>query len=85
MEASLEMDADGSVSGSVSNEMFGSAPIRGRVSGSKFTFTITISFGGQSMELSGDGTVEGDRLTGSGDGPFGAFSLSGRKDPGGAR
>ena len=85
MEASIEMDADGSVRGNVSNDQFGSAPVRGRVSGSSFTFTITVSFGGQSMELSGDGTVEGDRFTGSGDGPFGPFSISGRKSPGGAR
>lgn len=85
MEASLKMDDDGSVSGTVTNDMFGSAPIRGRVSGSRLTFTIAISFGGQSMELTGEGTVEGDRLSGSGDGPFGAFSLSGKKSPGGAR
>ncbi len=85
MEASIEMDADGSVRGNVSNDQFGSAPIRGRVSGSGFSFTITISFGGQSVELTGEGTIEGDRLTGNGDGPFGPFSISGRKSPGGVR
>jgi len=85
LEATLTMDPDGAVTGSVTNDQFGTAPMRGRVSGSRMTFTITLSFGGQQVELSGEGTVEGDRVSGSGDSPFGSFSFTGTKKPGGTR
>jgi imidazolonepropionase-like amidohydrolase len=85
MEAMLTMDPDGSFDGNVTNDQFGTAPMRGRVSGSRMTFTITLSFGGQQAELTGEGSVEGDRVSGNGESPFGAFSFTGTKKPGGAR
>lgn len=82
MQATLEMEADGPFTGSVSGDQFGAQPIRGRVSGNSMRFTITLSFGGQTMELTGEATVEGDRMSGQGEGPFGTFSVTGRKEPG---
>lgn len=83
MRTTLTMEPDGSVRGSVSNDQFGTAPLRGRVSGNRMTFTITLAFGGQEFEITGEGSIEGDQMTGSGESPLGSFSLSGRKGPGG--
>ncbi len=85
LETNLNMDADGTFSGSASSDQFGSAPVRGRVTGNKMEFTITISAGGQEIELTGEGTVEGDGVSGTGESPFGPFTLSGTKNPGGAK
>ena len=84
LESTLTMDPDGTFRGSVANAQFGTAPMRGRVSGASMNFTITISFGGQSIELSGRGSVEGDRISGNGESQFGAFTMTGERDPGGA-
>jgi hypothetical protein len=46
----------------------------GTVSGSNITFTLSISMGGQSMEFSVTGTVEGDSASGSGSGAMGEFT-----------
>ncbi|HEX9729715.1 MAG TPA: hypothetical protein VGA37_14525 [Gemmatimonadales bacterium] len=83
-EASLTMDPDGSFRGTATSEV-GSASMRGNVSGNRVHFTMSVNAGGQEFEMTGDGTVEGDRMSGSGEGPFGPFSFSGRKHPGGAR
>ncbi len=85
MEASIDMDPDGSFSGSATNDQFGTASMRGRVSGNNISFTMSINAGGQQIELSAEGTVEGDRMSGSGESPFGNFTFTGRKNPGGAR
>ncbi len=85
MEASIDMDPDGSFSGTAVSDQMGTASMRGRVSGNNISFTINISAGGQQIELTAEGTVEGDRMSGSGESPFGSFTFTGRKSPGGAR
>ncbi len=85
-DAHLEMDPDGSFSGSATNEQIpGTASIRGRVSGNQINFTVSIDAGGQQIEMTAEGTVEADSMSGSGDGPFGSFTFTGKKNPGGTR
>jgi hypothetical protein len=85
-DAHLEMDPDGSLSGSATNaQVPGTASVSGRVSGNRINFTVSIDAGGQQIEMSAEGTVEADRMSGSGDGPFGSFTFTGRKNPGGTR
>ncbi|MEE8116966.1 MAG: hypothetical protein V3T28_07660 [Gemmatimonadales bacterium] len=84
-EASLDMKPDGSFRGTARNDQVGSATIRGKVSGNDISFTLSINAGGQQFELSAEGTVEADRMSGSGESPFGSFTFSGRKTPGGVR
>ena len=46
---------------------------------------MSIDTGGQQIEMSAEGTVEADSMSGSGDGPFGSFTFTGKKKPGGTR
>ena len=82
----LEMDPDGSFSGSATSaQMPGAASVRGRVSGNRINFTLSIDMGGQQIEMTAEGTVEAGSMSGSGDGPFGSFTFTGKKNPGGTR
>ena len=71
MELILEMDEDGSLSGSVSttNPMDDSpleADVEGYVEGNDVSFSMTFSVGGGfEVELDFDGEVEGDEITGT--------------------
>lgn len=82
----LEMDPDGSFRGSATSaQVPGRTSLRGRVSGNRIDFTMSIDTGGQQIEMSAEGTVEADSMSGSGDGPFGSFTFTGKKKPGGIR
>ena len=85
MDATLTMEPDGSFSGSATNDQMGTSSIRGRVSGNDINFTISLNAGGQQIEITADGTVEGERMSGSGESPFGSLTFTGRKNPGGTR
>jgi hypothetical protein len=85
MDATLTMEPDGSFSGSATNDQMGTSSIRGRVSGNDINFTISVNAGGQQIEITADGTVEGERMSGSGESPFGSLTFTGRKNPGGTR
>lgn len=54
----------------------------GTVSGTDVTFTISVSMGGESMEFSVEGTVEGDTASGSGSGAMGEFTWTATRTPG---
>jgi hypothetical protein len=50
--------------------------------GNKLHFTYTVSFGGQTMTVECDGTIEGETFTGTASiGQFGSFPMEGPKDP----
>ena len=81
----LEQDGSGFAGTAVANE-FGNAEVRGgTVSANEISFRVVIAAGGQSVELSFEAEVEGDRMVGSGSSPMGDFELTGRRAPGGAR
>lgn len=48
----------------------------GVVSGNEIRFTVVYSVGGQSIEVSFGGTVEGDRIEGTGEASFGGRDVS---------
>ena len=83
----MELQQEGSeFSGTAAADMFGDAEVRGgRVSGNEVTFRLVVAAGGQSMELSFEADVEGDRMNGSGSSPMGDFQMTARRAPGGAR
>lgn len=83
----MELEQEGSeFSGTAAADMFGDAQVRGgRVSGSEISFRLVVAAGGQSMELSFEADVEGDRMNGSGSSPMGDFQMTARRAPGGAR
>ncbi|RMH18665.1 MAG: hypothetical protein D6701_06075 [Gemmatimonadetes bacterium] len=84
-EATFTQAPDGSFTGSASNPDAGDATVSGSVSGNSISLTLSLDAGGQSVELTASGTVEGDTMSGSGESPFGEFSFTGRRKPGGAR
>ncbi len=84
-ELTLEQSPDGSVSGTAISAETGEAQVSGSVSGNALSFTLHIDAGGQQIEVEVEGVVEGDRMTGSGDSPFGAFEFTAVKNPGGVR
>ncbi len=52
------------------------------ISGNKLHFTYSVTFGGQTMTIECDGTIEGDSFTGTASiGQFGSFPMEGTKDP----
>ena len=83
----MELQQEGSeFSGTAAADMFGDAEVRGgRVSGSEVSFRLVVSAGGESMEVSFEADVEGDRMNGSGSSPMGDFQMTARRAPGGAR
>lgn len=81
--ATLEQAEDGTVSGTFSSEMGEMDVERGVVSAEEFSFTLTVTAGGEEMELSFTGTVEGEEISGTGSGPFGSFTWEAKRTGGG--
>lgn len=72
----------GAFSGTMRSAEMGEARIRnGSVSGNRITFTLVLS-GPQSMEARARGTVEGDRISGTGSGEMGSFTFTATRGPG---
>lgn len=63
--AELKMAEDGTLSGSVTGQRGTASLSSGWVSGSKFSFTLSITMGPRTMEATYTGTVEGNKMTGS--------------------
>lgn len=83
----LKQDEGGEVDGSFSPA--GQAPPLGveggSVSGSTLDLTLSASAGGETIEISLTGTVEGEKASGTGSGPFGSFTWEATREstPGG--
>lgn len=61
---------------------FGSAPIReGKITAEGFTFSATVEFQGQSIEIFVKGAVTGNQISGTVDSPQGPIGFSGTKTP----
>lgn len=76
-EIDLELEQEGAEFDGTASGPFGTLDVEdGLVSGSDVSFTIVVDAGGETLELSFSGTVEGDSMSGSGSGPpeMGSFS-----------
>jgi hypothetical protein len=70
------------LSGHIDNERFGASEISdGTANGDSFRFSTTANFGGQSISLSYEGTVSGNRMSGTVTTPHGAIAFSGTRNP----
>lgn len=68
--------------GTTTSEVFTASLASCEVSGSAITWSFTATIQGQSMTISGRGTVEGGRMRGTMEaGPFGELSFTGEKRP----
>ena len=69
--------------GTMSSQMLGSAPVAdGLIVGRKVTWSVTVTFGGQSFTVSYAGEVEGTKMSGTVTaGSFGSFPFTGEKKP----
>jgi hypothetical protein len=66
----LELKQDGSaVTGSLSSPMGGGAVKSGKVSGNSFTGIASVEVQGQQMEITLEGTIDGEKMTGTITGP----------------
>ena len=65
LTADLEMDEDGTLAGSLRGDRGEQIITDGWVSGDRFSFTASMSMGGQSFEVVYTGTVEGEEMNGS--------------------
>ena len=81
--AKLELTQQGSVlAGTLTSPLFGTATIKnGVVSENGFSFDVTISVGGQELEVSFSGTVTGNRVEGTADSGQGPAVFSGTRNP----
>jgi hypothetical protein len=70
------------LTGRLANEHLGTNDISdGSVSGSTFRFSTTTNFGGESISLSFEGTVSGNRMSGTITTPQGSLPFSGTRNP----
>ena len=78
----MTVTQDGSgFSGTMSGQ-FGSTQVEGgQITGRKATWTISLTFGGQSMLISYEAELDGNRMTGTATTPMGAATFTGEKRP----
>lgn len=75
-----EIEQEGAAFEGTLSSDFGELQVEeGVVSGTDVSFTITVDAGGQTMQLTFNGTVEGDTISGTGSAPFGSFTWEGEK------
>lgn len=78
MSAVLTLGEDGT--GNMSLEGLGEAALSDiMLDGGAVSFSANIDTGGQQMNLTFNGTVDGDALTGEIDSPFGAMAVTGTR------
>jgi hypothetical protein len=70
-------------SGTMTSDIAGSAAVSdGKIEGRRVTWSVTLSFGGQSFTLNYAGEVDGNRLSGTVTaGEFGSFTFTGERRP----
>jgi imidazolonepropionase-like amidohydrolase len=84
IESTLTIQQSGNgFTGSMASQMMGTTPVAdGMIAGKKVTWSVTVTFGGQSITISYAGEVEGSRMTGTVTaGSFGSFPFTGEKKP----
>ncbi len=69
-------------SGTLGSSQFGTVPVKnGTINGDKISFEATVEFGGQSLNLSFSGKVNGGEMDGTVDTAQGPVAFSGTKNP----
>jgi hypothetical protein len=80
MSAKMVLTQEGAEFAGTMQSDFGESKIKdGVVSGNDISFTLVFAMGGESMELEFTGTAEGDKASGSSDGPFGSISWTAKR------
>jgi hypothetical protein len=83
IEAKMTVEQKGAEFEGTMTTPFGMANVRdGVVSGTDIAFSIVLDMGGESMVIEVTGTIEGDRGSGSGDGPTGSFTWMAKRSSG---
>lgn len=71
----------GALTGSMVTDMGTTALRDGKVTGNGFSFAATVPFGGSNIDITVNGSVTGNTITGTVDSPAGAVPFSGTKNP----
>lgn len=83
IDAKMTVEQEGAYFEGTMTTPFGEASIQdGVVSGTDVSFSMVLDIGGESMVIEVTGTVEGDRGSGSGDSPDGAFTWTAKRSSG---
>lgn len=70
------------LTGTLQTEATGSSPIKdGKVTSDGFSFSATVNYGGQQIDITVIGKVTGNQISGTIDSPQGAIPFSGTKNP----
>lgn len=82
IQATLNFTQSGSTLTGTFTTDAGAAPIRdGRVTANGFSFATTVPYGGQNIDITVQGSIAGNQISGSLDSPLGAVPFSGTKNP----
>lgn len=81
--ATLVLNQQGNtITGTLSSQLFGQVNIRnGEVTDKGYSFDVTLSVGGQELEVSFSGTVDGNKTEGTADTAQGPAAYTGTKNP----
>jgi hypothetical protein len=83
-QGTLTLQQDGTgLTGTMTSDMLGSLPVRdGQLTGKRISWSVSVSFGGNSMRLTYTGEIDGNRMQGNvAAGDFGTFPFSGERRP----
>lgn len=82
MQFNLELLQEGSALSGKFISQFGTTEFTGgKVSGNEIFFTLSITFGGESMELTFSAVIEGDTMRGNVQGQMGSMEFTGKRIP----
>lgn len=82
IQATLNFTQSGSALTGTFTTDAGASPIRdGRVTANGFSFATTVPYGGQNIDITVQGSIAGNQISGSLDSPLGAVPFSGTKVP----
>lgn len=82
LAATLNFTQQGArLTGTMVSQLGSSQISNGSVTGSRFSFSTAVVFGGAQMDISLQGTVSGNQISGTVDSPQGAVPFSGTKNP----
>ncbi|MGB7200850.1 MAG: amidohydrolase family protein [Pyrinomonadaceae bacterium] len=82
IQATLNFTQSGSTLTGTFTTDAGASPIRdGRVTANGFSFATTVPYGGQNIDITVQGSIAGNQISGSLDSPLGAVPFSGTKVP----
>ena len=83
ISSTLTLEQQGErLTGRLENERFGASEIAdGSATGNSFRFSTTLNFGGQSISVTYEGTVNGNQMSGTASTPRGSVQFTGTRNP----